>query len=188
MGTRHVDPSRELGVDAVRSWRARALAPLALIACNAFGIVLTESRIRTTALACAHILVLTLAVTYSRVRSSGDTVRTAVVPVADGSDTKEEITHMEYDRRCVSQLASSSLVALVTAWLLHTSGLTTNLLVLQCILLPTSVFDAEVVRLHLWREDPSRLCFQRPFRSEPEKLVAAYVPRVVCFESIVTAC
>jgi hypothetical protein len=171
-----MDPNRQLGIDAVRAWRARCLVPLALVLLHVFGVSVDGAALRQRQLATASgaVLVLTHAWTYLRVQAANDTANSVVTVEA------ECLTFAAYDTRAVKHLASSTLIALATAWFLHQAKVVSSLLTLQCVLLPLSVWDAEVVRLHLWREDPARPCLQRPWPSETDKAFAACVPPVVC--------
>ena len=175
---RAMDPSRQLGIDAVRAWRARCLMPLFLVLLHVTGVSLDDTALARLASFAAAVLVLTHAWTYIRVQTANDTANSVVVPQAGGE--AECLTFAVYDARAAKQLASSTLVALATAWFMHKAKVVSSLLVLQCVLLPLSVWDAEVVRLHLWREDPSRPCLQRPWPSETDKAFAACVWLFVC--------
>lgn len=165
---RVMDPNRQLGIDAVRAWRARCLMPLALVLLHVFGVSVDDTALRQLATASGAVLVLTHAWTYVRLQAANDTSNSVTVE-------EECLTFAEYDARAVKQLASSTLIALATAWFLHQAKVVSSLLTLQCVLLPLSVWDAEAVRLHLWREDPSRPCLQRPWPSETDKAFAACV-------------
>ena len=85
----------------------------------------------------------------------------------------ERLTFCQHDLRALRTLCNSVCVALVTSWLLHVSGWSSTAVCMQSLLLPLTAFDAEVVRLHLWREGEAKESLRRPFRSEAEKTAAA---------------
>jgi hypothetical protein len=101
-------------------------------------------------------------------------------------------------------LTAASPQGLGVAWLLHAAGITSNLIVIQtrafaqrtllrthasklcphtrasaarrrAVLLPLTLFDHEVVRLHLRRDSEAQPALRRPFATEPEKMAAMCV-------------
>ena len=157
-----------LGARTLRAWRRKAVGPALLVAANAGGVAFTPATVRFCALSCAYSLVICLAATYVRLARRDDRSRSLRL-----ADSAVNVSFRDYDAAALRALASSMFVAAGSAWALHAAGITTSLLLVQCVLLPMACFDAEVVSLHLCGLSEGRPELQRPWPSESEKAEAA---------------
>jgi len=151
-------------------WGFRAAAPLVLLALDAAGVKFTPVLLRKAALAVLYTTALTASVLFYRIKAAGDvrTLRAARRP----GEAEETVSVMEYDTRQLKDLVVSVVVALGMAFCAHAYGWSNNMLCVQLLLLPLSLFQHELVALHL-HQQPEAGELVRPWRSEPEKLKEA---------------
>ena len=148
-------------MDPTRLWKLRLACPIVLLAANAFGIAFTPALIHRCALAAFYILALVYSATALAIMRAADTTEIVV-------HGKPERVR-EHDLRSLRETAHSSAVALVAAYCLYLAGVTTNLLLVQTLLLPLTALTSAVVQSALFGE-----AVVRPFPSETEVLSAAW--------------
>lgn len=151
-------------------WGFRAAAPLVLLALDAAGLKFTPALLRKGCLAVLYSTALTASAVYYRIKAAGD-VRTLRAARRPGEE-EETVSVQEYDTRALKDLVVSVVVGLGFAYTAHAYGWSSNMLCVQLLLLPLSLFQHELVALHLHgQREAGELV--RPWRSEPEKLKEA---------------
>lgn len=186
---------------ALRSWALRSAAPLVVFGANAAGVTFTPALLLKGALAAAYTTALTGALVYWRIAMADERRRTVQLPAADGG-AAETLSVRTYDVRALKELCTSVAVGLGVAYMMHALGVSSNLLVLQsracfapgmaptqgarahaararercgAVMLPITVADHELVRLHVRGAKEAEAGLRRPWRSEAEKLQDACV-------------
>ena len=188
---------------ALRPWVLRCAAPLVIFAANALGFAFTNGRVAKGALGVAYTTVITATLLYGRIVMADERRRTVLLP-ASAVGPAAVLSVREYDMRALKELCSSVGVGLAVAWMLHARGVTSSVLVLQtraypahhaaalgslsllidethsrfcwrAVVLPLTVADHELVRLHVRGASESQPGLRRPWRTEPEKMQAACV-------------